>query len=561
MKKRIIYLFITVCVADSTFSQQIDLNDTKSKFSKSDLLKLTGGFSASSVFYRGNEAYTRDPLTYYLTGNINFNILGLINLPFTFNFTNSGANYTYPTMPNRLSIHPAYKFLTGHFGDISMSFSPYTLNGHQFTGAGLDVNLDKPLKFSVMYGRLQRGVEFGSGNNQVQAAYKRMGAGFNVRYEKTKYRIALSLFSAKDDKNSLMWKPDSLMIYPQQNIAGSITVGFNLLENMQLTIEYGLSRFDRDVRIAGIENKTAEYHALKTGLNYTFMNNTIGIGYERIDPDYKTLGAYYFNNDLENITLNYARPFFGNKANIAMSGGIQHDDLKNEKESKTNRFVFSADANYAPTDKLSFSGSYTTFQTHINMRSQFDYINELTPYDNLDTLNYTQLSQNVNLSTNYMFGNSDAAKHLLNLMLSYQEAADKQGDIIPEGFATLFYNASLAYGLQLAPQNLNFNLSMNFTSNKMEGQNMYIIGPTAGITSLLFDKKLNTVLSVSYNRSYLAGTMQNEVWNLRFGSSYILMKKHNLSLSAVYRNNSVLKDAAVARTNGLTITTAYNYRF
>jgi hypothetical protein len=39
----------------------------------------------------------------------------------------------------------------------------------------------------------------------------------------------------------------------------------------------------------------------------------------------------------------------------------------------------------------------------MNIRSQFDYINGQTPYDNLDTLNFTQLSQNMALNTLYNF--------------------------------------------------------------------------------------------------------------------------------------------------------------
>ena len=552
-------IFFLLCGGLIAFPQQIDLNNTKSNFSKKDWLKMSGGVSASSVYYTGNEANPRDPWNYFLSGTVNFNIAGLIDLPFSFNFTNSDANYAYPTLPNRLSLHPTYKYLTGHIGDVSMSFSPYTLNGHQFSGVGLDVNPDKPLKFSAMYGRMQKAVEFGNGSNTVQAAYKRVGGGLNLRYEKTGYRLAASLFTAKDHEQSLLWKPDSLNITPQQNVSGSVSLGLNLVQNLQFTIEHGISLLDRDIRYADKETEET-FHALKAGFNYTFLNNTVGVGYERIDPGYTTLGAYYFNNDLENITVNYARPFFNNKANIALSAGIQHDDLKKRNESQTSRFVLSADAAYTPSDKLNFSGSYTTFQTHMNLRSQFDYINELTPYDNLDTLNFTQLSQNANLNASYLFGREES-KSQFSLFLSYQEAADKQGGIIPEGGSSLFYNAALSYGLQLVPKNLSINLSLNATENKMNRQNMYIIGPTLGVTSRFFGQKLSSGVALSYNTSYMESIKQNEVWNLRFNNTYTLQKKHLFSLTAIYRNNAALRNTLMERTNGLTITTAYSYRF
>jgi len=333
------------------------------------------------------------------------------------------------------------------------------------------------------------------------------------------------------------------------------------MKNMQLMFEYGISMLNRDFREKDNDTKEQTFHAYKVLLNYTFLSNTVGIGYERVDPGYKTLGAYYFNNDLENITVNYARPFFNNKASIALSTGIQSDNLKLQNDSQTKRFVLAADANYAVSDRLNFSGSYTTFQTHMNLRSQFDYINELTPYDNLDTLNYTQLSQNVNFNTLYMFGKSETLKQQMNLFMSYQESADKQGNIIPEGGASLFYNASLGYGLQIVPREINVNLSMNLTNNRLNNMDMSIFGPTAGVTARFLDKKLTSGITGSYNIGYLSGEKQNEVWNFRFNTSYLLRKKHNLSLSAIFRDNSLLRNAVMARNNGFTMTTAYSYRF
>ncbi|GHV58787.1 hypothetical protein FACS1894182_11850 [Bacteroidia bacterium] len=559
MKKTVTILIILIAGNLPVFSQSIDLNKPGDMLSKDKWMTIHGGFSASSIYYTGTEPYARDPFTWYLSGTVNLNLMGLLDLPFTFNFTNSGSNYTYPTLPNRLSLHPTYKFLTAHIGDVAMTFSPYTLSGHQFTGAGLDINPDKPFKCSVMYGRLVRPVEYGGGSNAIQAAYKRMGSGVNLRYEQKRFRLGASLLVAKDNENSLAWKPDSLFIYPKQNLAGSFSAGIEVIPSMQLTAEYGVSLLNNDIRKGNEQEQL--FHAFKTALNYTFLNNTIGIGYERIDPDYKTLGAYYFNNDFENITLHYARPFFNNKATLALSGGMQRDDLDNKKESQTKRFVFSADAGYAASERLNFSGSYSTFQTHMNLRSQFDYINELTPYDNLDTLNYTQLSQNVNLSINYLFG-KETQKQQLNLSLNLQEAADKQGDVIPEGAASHFYNAALGYGMQIVPQDMDFNVSLNASQSRMDGQSLFVIGPTAGITARFLDKKLSSGIVASYNTGYLTGTKQNDVSTIRLNLSYLLLKKHNLSLSAIYRNNAALNNAAsMLRTNGLTVTATYSYRF
>ena len=182
------------------------------------------------------------------------------------------------------------------------------------------------------------------------------------------------------------------------------------------------------------------------------LKNTIGIGYERIDPDYATLGAYYFNNDYENITLQYARPFLKDKVTLALTWGAQRDDLNNTQQQASRRLVSSANVTYTPNERLNASLAYSNFQTYLNIRSQFDYINGQTPYDNLDTLDFTQLSQNLSVSTNYRFGKTETNRHQLNTSLSYQEAADKQGDIVRPGKLSRFYNLNTGYSWERIPQ-------------------------------------------------------------------------------------------------------------
>ena len=74
--------------------------------------KITGGVSASTVFYGSNVNDSRDPFTYFLNGNLN---LGIYNwsLPISYSFTNQGSqlNYQVPFKFNRFSIAPKYKWI------------------------------------------------------------------------------------------------------------------------------------------------------------------------------------------------------------------------------------------------------------------------------------------------------------------------------------------------------------------------------------------------------------------------------------------------------------------
>src|ERR1041384_8476140 len=111
-------LFLVACAC--TYAQQVDIDGLKDVF-KAKPVKFNGGISAGSMYYNGSGNTGRQPFTWYLQGNANANILGKVNLPFSFNFTNTGQGFSYPVMPNRLSLHPTYKWISGHIGDVSMS--------------------------------------------------------------------------------------------------------------------------------------------------------------------------------------------------------------------------------------------------------------------------------------------------------------------------------------------------------------------------------------------------------------------------------------------------------
>ncbi|MES2732542.1 MAG: hypothetical protein V4714_12365 [Bacteroidota bacterium] len=551
-----------------SLAQQVDLSHINKTFSQKPV-KIGGGISASSVIYQGNDGQGRQPFTYFLNGNVNINLYNQINLPFNFNITNLGNNFSYPTLPNRLSVHPTYKWVTGHIGDVSMTFSSYTLNGHMFRGAGVDLTPKGPLKFSAMAGRLQRKVEYDSTNLLVPSTYQRTGYGAKVRYEQEGYYLGMTFIRAKDDASSLTWKPDSLHILPKSNVAMSWEGGIKIIPNLNLSGEYGLSILTRDVRSPRegtsiihrmLANRTAtqSYRAIRGELNYQLLRNTIGIGYERIDPEYATLGAYYFNNDYENLTLRYARPFLKDKVTVALSWGVQRDDLHNNQQQASSRFVSSANINYTPNEKFNTSLSYSSFQTYLNIRSQFDYINKQTPYDNLDTLNFTQLSQNMALNTNYSFGKTETKKHTLNVNLSYQEAADKQGDIIRPGNLSQFYNLNTAYNFLLVPQAISFQTAFNATYNYVGSSNSLILGPTVGIRAKVLNKKVTTGISSSYNASIHAGVVQGKVLNLRWNAAYSFLKKQTLNANIIWQQRKITGKNTM---QAITATVAYAYSF
>jgi hypothetical protein len=568
---KILFAAILCFWGSAVFAQSVNVEDIGSIF-KNPPFKFTGGLSMGSILYNGNQQSDRQRWTYYINGNLNTSIFGQINIPISINFTNLGKNMSYPSLPNRLSLHPTYKWVTGHIGDVSMSFSPYTLSGHQFTGGGLELNPGK-IKISAMGGRLLKSIDYSADRPMLMPNYERFGYGIKTQYDTEKYLIGLTYFGAKDTRNqSAEHVLDSLGINPMQNSVIGFDLRLSVLENVTLITEYAISFFTHDVRapkeedasflqnIFGNKTSTGIYNAFNAKLNWQLAKNTIGIGYERIDPEYKTLGAYYFNNDYENITLNYARPFLkGDKANVALSLGLQRDDLKNQNENKNTRYVGSVNLNYNPSEVVQLSANYSTFQSYRNLKSQFDFINEMSPYDNMDTLNYTQLSQTIDGSVTYNFKKNENQNQRINLVVSYQESADRQGDVSLLGNVSRFLNSSLLYNLSFLKKGINITASANYSYNYGSLVESHTFGPMLGITAGFFNKKLTTGFSTSYNVNINNGQTQMKVFNLRCNAAMVLLKKHNISANVVWQNKNVLTSSK--KTNAVTTTFAYSFSF
>ena len=524
-------------------------------FRKKKPFKISGSISARATLFSSQPSEARQSFTYQLTGSVNLSLYELLNIPLSFNLNNYGANFSYPSLPNRLSLHPSYKWAKAHIGDVSMSFGPYTLNGHQFTGLGVELSPGK-WQVSAMAGRLLKRVDADPNIPSLQVGYERWGYGLKTRYEGSTFALGGTVFAARDRDGHISFDIDALGIYPKGNIALGLEGSLSLIKDLKLSLEYGLSRMQQDLR----STEVSYYHALKADVSYSFVGNTLGVGYERIDPGYATLGAYYFNNDYENLTLNYSRSFFDSKLSLALSGGLQRDDLMGQKQEHNKRFVGSAQVGFTPSEALSASVSLSSFQSYRNLKSSFDYINARTPYDNLDTLQFTQLSHSLDADISWRLKQSEAQTQTLSATLSYQEAADRQGRYIQPGQLTRFMNLGTSYSLDLSALDLTLTGGFNVSNNYADRKAVLTLGPSLSLAKRFLKKQLSTGLSLSYNETQEVGHRLAQVYNLRATAGYRFWGKHGLNASIAYQGRK-LRHAVSSPRSSFTSELSYSYSF
>ncbi len=551
------YIVLLLCLVGTIGqAQQLD------QIGKKKGVKVSGGVGFNNNFYASDGIANRmNPYSYVLSGNVNINVYGF-SLPFTFSFSNQNYSYTQPF--NIVGLSPTYKKWTFHAGYRNLSFSPYTLSGHNFLGGGVEYR-GSALNIAAMGGRLLKAVEYDSTNANALPAYQRYGAGVKIGYKKDGDEIALVGFYAKDDQNSIKTPPKSIGLNAQENMVWSLSFKKQLYKKLVLQMEGARSAWTSDLSAESVKknegisssvyfipwkSSTVVYNAVKANLSYDFTFMTLGAGYERIDPQYRTLGAYYFNNDLENVTLNAGTSLLKKKITLSANGGVQRDDLDNKKASKMKRIVGSVNLGWNITKRLNLNLSYSNFNSYTNVKPVDVRFLQNTPYDRIDTLNYIQISQTLNGSVSYKISESDYVGRTISMNSSMQKAASKQGG---NAQGNEMVNAGLVFNQVWKRSGLNLGVNTNANQIQYDQGNSTFIG--LGVTGALpvFNKKLRISLGLNGNQNYEKGVLTARLYSVTNSYSLRVARKHALSASLRYSGRAKIGEATLGRYN-----TAFN---
>ncbi len=547
----------------ATLAQRIESIGKEKPFS------ISGSASLSQVLYKAfNTTNRRDPYSYVANGNLNLSIYQW-NIPFSYTFSNNQSSFQQPF--NRYSISPSYKWVSGHFGYASTSFSSYTVNGHVFLGGVMDFTPEGKWTFSILYGRFLKAHDFHSADSNQMPSFKRTGCGIKASFNDNGNSGDIIFFRASDNANSISAIPDSLNIHPQENLVLGLTGRKVFLKHLSARIEYASSALTTNVfteehkadQLLGRKSplftprqSTGYYQAYKSSIDVHGASSSIGVSMEHIDPGYKTLGGYFFNNDLKNLTLNGSASMLHGKVSMAGSVGRQRDNLDKSKVSTLTRTIGSGNVNFNPSERFTISGTYSTFLSFTNIRSQIQQTTALTPYENLDTLNYIQTSRNASLVSNWAFGSKHKPKNVA-FNFSLQQSRDRhesEGD----SPTLMFYTLNSTYTSVVTSKSLSLSMAVMLTLTDSEKNRSQNICPILSASKAFFGKKLRSVGSCAYNRS-MSGESSRTL-TARLSNSLSVKKSHHINLNTAISNRAVGIAQMKTRTE-LTATLGYSYSF
>ncbi len=512
---------------------------------KGDIFTAGGGLSLSQVYYQTNAPVpSRKPYTYLLNGNLNLKFLGFIDAPFLFFYSNLGSGFTQPTF-NQTSIHPKYKWIQTHFGNLSASWSPHTLNGHMFTGAAVDLSPGN-WQIGAVYGRFVKATRVsGNSNGTLEAnALQRRGAGFKANWNHgQKGNFGANIFYASDETSNPEFHFNG--IFPKSNLAFGLMGEWNLVKKVRVRAENSWSVLTNNSLLA-VENNspkfvatlvpynasTSVFRATKIATDWQFKPLQIKLGYERIDPGYQSLGAYYFNNDLENITIGLTTSFFKSKLRVLGNIGKQRDNLNGAKLSMMRRTVGNVSIQFQASKKLHMQCNYSNFLSYSNLRSFAEQQSTASSYQSWDTLNFRQISQNINWTVQWIFISDTLRQAFLTTCLNAQNTAERSNNELRNG--ALFLNVLMSLGQTWVRSGTTLSFSLNASKSPMESADIVNCAAAVNAGTNLFHKKLRGTLSASLVQVYSNRRLSANIFTLRNQWNCTFSKVHQLGLSVVF---------------------------
>jgi hypothetical protein len=544
-------IFLLLVLPNISFSQNLDdiYGDIKKVF-KEKPFKFSGGIS-SNINYSFNNGGIEQralPFRFQTTANLNISLFNKFNIPLNANFSNGGFLYDYKLPAySFINLKPSYKWGTLHVGNSSMDFSKYTLSGHSFYGIGTELTPGK-INVSAMYGRLKRAVEEDLGAVQnIEPAYKRMGTGVKLGYGSGSEKITLIFFKGWDDLNSVPTLSDSLSIKPFENTIVSLQGSKSFGKVVSVDFDYAHSAFTENSLSAELlqsdntnvfktlggtfnpKASTLYANAIKTNLNFKLKTGSLGIGHERVGPNYRTLGALFFENDYENFTGNISSPFFKGKVNLTANAGVQRNDVRGIKTNSSFRFIGAANMNVTLSPDWNVNLNYSNFRNTNRQRAIS------VPFVQVDSIILTQVNQSANFSTSYTTGKDKNST--FSLMMGYQKSNSIEDDVVLRDKDNTNFVGNISHSYIVKDKKFALTSSFLVSQSSLNGSDILSISPTVSVNKPLFEEKVKSGLSLTYVSLSDSGTQINELITLRSSFSFKLFEQHSFSINVggIYR--------------------------
>lgn len=528
-----VFVFLMSVISFIFWSNQCIAQDVGSL---QDSFKISGsaGFQLTSYNSNGIQG-RRQPFSYLLHGNVNLS-KGEFSIPLSFTYSEQDRSFSQPF--NQFGIAPTYKWLKTYIGYQNIFWSKFSLAGHQLLGGGVELTPGK-FRLGFVSGRFQRatGIDTTRSQNYLPA-YKRSGYAAKIGYGTESSFVDLIYMRSKDDDKSLPFQyADSVvLIQPGENTVFALKTMIKVASFMNVYGDAALSVYNRNVnaqevtidsswsRIASIAGKqtiaTQVYFAMEGGANFNFSGHNLSLFYKRIAPDYKSMGAYFIENDVNAYGMRHSFSMAKNKVNLNYGLSVFSDNLLNKKPLTT--FRYQPNVNLSVNPSSYWGIDVTWMDLYTKQEDGFTAVN--------DTIIMQNRNPGFTISPRVNWGNTKTYHMIIGSYLNMRMIDNNAFTAIYMEYAAEITN--LMYSLSLLKSQAAFNVSINRTKNTTASFTETGLGGSLGYNQGWLEGKVNINGTVALQLSDV-----NTNYSFNLGGNYTMDKRHNLGANIFFLNN------------------------
>ncbi len=502
---------------------------------------ITGQIGIHTVFY-GSEGIDprRKAFSWYFTGTP---VLKIYNITVPVAFLVGEQERDYRQSFDQVSITPTYKWITLHLGSMNVTWSPFSWGGHTMFGAGIELTPAR-FRFGFLYGRLNRPVAEDTLSVNFQTpAFRRTGFACKLGYGTDRNFADIIFLKARDDMGSIPYVPVKTEVMPGENAVLGLASHQRIGKYFQWDVDAAISGYTRDLRsdrltvgspdwggllksILDVRTSTVYYTALQSDLVFHIKSFKMNIRYKRVDPDYQSMGTYYFQTDIENITLGTSLGLIKNMLRLEATMGRQHDNLLNKKTYTSTRLIGSGSMILNLKKYFGLTLLYSNYSS-----SQSKGIRTPT-----DSIRQSYSAQNITIMPRFFYF-SPAISHLLLLTYNRQWLDDhnKRTEAYTQYLSD---NLNGCYSLSF-PKKV-FTLTITFMMNilTLDTNKTKITGFSAAGSKSFFKNRLQVKLMANYSNRKINGVRVADILNVTLGAAWKIKKHSDITATVHYLKNA-----------------------
>jgi len=529
-------------------------------------LVVGGNVRVTTVLYGVNGIENRRaPFGIIASGSPYVEVFGN-RVPLQFTLSNFRSNFHQPF--NQFGISPQYKWIKLHLGFRNLQFSQFSLGGARLLGVGVELT---PGRFYLggAYGRFRAARTFGDGDlaiipgmYTVGAVYERRGYAVKTGIGHQKHFFHLIFLNASDERSSLSPIEGRSLPPVQQNKAFGFISGFQLLPGLQWRVEGTLSAWTLDESSPFLQDvpnivsffyrprESSQYlFAGETSLAYRIKGYMVEAKYRRIDPDYKSMGVYYIQSDLEQYSAQINLPIKQGRYFVGLGGGIQQDNLSGLKSATSRRVIANVNTTMRLTDWFMMVANYSNFGI-----SQSPVQATIS-----DTLLLEQVHKNLMVAPNFQF-RSNQYTHGIQLQYMEQGLSDLRASTFgtPELSSRMY---SIQYNLGVPKSRINSGISVQRMNSFLGLSRLVNSGMNLNFSRRLQQKGIQLSSQGGFYVNQLDGLSNGYTLRFQAGCDWPIFKNMRISLQGQWLKNNVLIEGPVRSFTEWTMRSTISYNF